>query len=433
MLAGPDAGQLAGPPPAAPGGRTWLEAGFPALRHRNFRLFVVGQGTSLIGFWMQSVAQGWLVYRLSGSAFAVGLVAFCGYLPILCCAPAAGVLVDRVSRHRLLIATQTILMLLALGVAALIATHRITVHLLMVFAAGVGLTSAFDVPARQAFIVQMVGSEDLPSAIALNSSIFNAARVIGPAVAGSLLGAVGEAACYFSNAASYVAVLVALLCMRLPAAAHAPRHTAPLASGLRSGLRYVWGEPALRNLLLLLGIIGGFGLQYQVLMPVFARRVFATDARGYGLLLAAAGVGSLASALRLASRRYSRAEHRRYLLIGLTAFGLGVLGLAASRQLGVALVCQALAGFGMIRYTATTNTLLQLLVDDRFRGRMMGLHTVMFIGTAPAGSLLLGALAERAGAPTAALVSGTVTLGAALWLGRRLRRLRAPTTVEATR
>jgi len=432
MLPGPDVGQELTPAPPPTGGRTWLEAGFPALRHRNFRLFVVGQGTSLIGFWMQSVAQGWLVYRLSGSAFAVGLVAFSGYVPILCCAPAAGVLVDRVSRHRLLIATQTILMLLALAVATLIAARQISVQLLMVFAAGVGLVSAFDVPARQTFIVQMVGPEDLPSAIALNSSIFNAARVIGPAVAGSLLGAVGEAACYFCNAASYVAVLVALLRMRLPAAAHAPRHTAPLASGLRSGVRYVWGEPPLRNLLLLLGIVGGFGLQYQVLMPVFARKVFVTDARGYGLLLAAAGVGSLASALRLASRRYSREEHRRNLLIGLTAFGIGVLGLAASRQLAAALVCQALAGFGMIRYTATTNTLLQLLVDDRYRGRMMGLHTVMFIGTAPAGSLLLGALAERMGAPTAALVSGAVTLAAAVWLGLRLRRLRVPAAARAT-
>src|SRR5262249_39856309 len=224
------------------GGRPWLEAGFPALRHRNFRLFVVGQGTSLIGFWMQSVAQGWLVYRLSGSAFAVGLVAFCGSLPILCCAPAGGVLVDRVSRHRLLIATQTILMLLALGVAALIATHRITVHLLMVFAAGVGLTSAFDVPARQAFIVQMVGAEDLPSAIALNSSIFNAARVIGPALAGSLLGAVGEAACYFSNAASYVAVLVALMRMRLPSAA--PHGSAGERAALGAALRLGTGRAA---------------------------------------------------------------------------------------------------------------------------------------------------------------------------------------------
>src|SRR5262249_14435581 len=199
----------------------------------------------LTGSWWGGVAGGCLFFPLPGWACGVGLGASWGSLPILCCAPAAGVLVDRVSRHRLLIATQTILMLLALGVAALIAAHRITVHLLMVFAAGVGLASAFDVPARQAFIVQMVGPEDLASAIALNSSIFNAARVIGPALAGSLLGAVGEAACYFSNAASYVAVLVALLCMRLPAAAHAPRHTARLASGLHSGLRYVWGEPAL--------------------------------------------------------------------------------------------------------------------------------------------------------------------------------------------
>jgi MFS family permease len=402
----------------------WLLAGFPVLRHRNFRLFVVGQGISLIGFWMQTVAQGWLVYRLSGSALALGVVAFAGYLPILCLAPAAGVVVDRVRRRRVLLVTQSLLMLLALGLGLLVATGLVTVPWVVLAAAGVGLVSAFDVPARQAFLIEMTSPADLPGAIALNSSLFNAARVVGPAVAGSLVGAVGEAPCFFLNAASYLAVLWALVRMRLsPRAPAAQPHA--IVAGLRSGLRYVWGRRALRNLLLLLGVISGLGLPYQVLMPVFARTVFAADASGYGLLLTAGGVGAVVSALRLASRRYTRVQHRRNLLLGLTLFALGVLGLAASGRLAVALVCQFVAGFGMIRYTATTNTLLQLFVDEAYRGRVMGLHTVMFLGTAPLGSLVLGALAERYDAPTAAAVSGAVSLLAAGWLAARLRRLAA--------
>jgi MFS family permease len=382
--------------------RTMLPADFPALRHRTFRLFVVGQGVSLIGFWMQSVAQGWLVYRLSGSALALGVVAFAGYLPILCLAPLAGVIADRLRRHRVLLVTQTLLMLIALTLAVLVATGAVTVGMVMVAAFATGLVSALDVPTRQSFFVEMVGPADLPSAIALNSSIFNGARVIGPAIAGSLVHAVGEAPCFFLNPATRV-------------------HSN--STDFRSGLLYVWGTPSLRNLLLLLGVVSSLGLQYNVLMPVFAQRVFGAGARGYGLLLTAGGVGALCSALRLASGRPSRAQHRRNLLLGLGTFAGAVLGLGLCRRLEAALVLQGLAGYGMIRYTATTNTLLQVLVDDRYRGRVMGFHTVMFLGTVPAGSLLLGALAQRFGAPTAALVAGSVSLAAAAWLALRLRRL----------
>ena len=400
----------------------WLLAGFPALRHRNFRLFIVGQGISLIGFWMQSVAQGWLVYRLSGSALALGVVASAAYIPILCLAPLAGVVADRLPRHRLLLITQSVLMLLALTLGTLVATGAVTVPLVVAIAAAVGVTSAFDVPTRQSFLVEMASPEDLPGAIALNASIFNGARMVGPAIAGGIVGAVGETPCFFLNAASYLAVLAALLRMRLPA--RAARHaTHTPAEGFRAGWAYVRGDPVLRNLLLLLGTIGGLALQYNVLMPVFARRVFGAGAESYGLLLAAGGVGAVLSALRLASRRYSRAQHGRNLLIGLAAFGSGLLGLAASRRLEVAMAFQALAGFGMIRYTATTNTLLQLLCDDHYRGRVMGFHTVMFLGTAPVGSLVLGGVAERFGAPTAAAVAGTIALAASGWLASRLRRL----------
>jgi MFS family permease len=408
---------------AARGREPWrLLAGFPALRHRNFRLYVLGQGTSFFGYWMQSVAQGWLVYRLSGSALALGVVAFAGHVPILCLASVAGVLADRMNRRHLLMVTQTLLGLLALGLGLLVVTDTATVPLVVVVAVAVGLVSAFDIPARQSFLVKMVGPEDLPSAIALNSSLFNGARVAGPALGGIVVHALGEGPCFLLNAATYLAVLLALASMDIPRDARSGRASA-LATGFLSGLRYVWRTRPLRNLLGLLGVVSGLGLQYNVLMPVLAREVFGVDARGFGALLTAAGVGALVSALHLASRRPSRVEHRRNLVLGLAAFALGVLGLGLTRRFEVALALQVLAGVGMIRYTATTNTLLQLLVDDRYRGRLMGLHTVMFLGTAPAGSLLLGALAHRFGAPAAVMVSGGVSLAAAGWLAVRLRRL----------
>lgn len=408
----------------AGGPRSRLLRGLPALRHRNFRLFVVGQGISLIGFWMQSVGQAWLiVHRLHGTALDLGMVAFAGYLPILCLAPVAGVVADRVSRHRVLIATQSTLMLLALGLTMLVALDRVTVPLVLCFAAGVGLVSALDVPTRQSFLIEMAGAQDLPNAIALNSSIFNGARVVGPAIAGSLVAAVGEAPCFFLNGVSYLAVLIALLRMRIPKTARPATAARPGRGDFRSGLAYVWRTPVLRNLLLLLGVVCGFGVRYDMLMPLFARDVFGADAVTYGLLLTAGGLGSIIAALQLASHRYTRVQHRRNLLLGLTTFALAVLCLSVSPRLEVALVCQLFAGYGMVRYLATTNTLLQLFVDERYRGRMMGLHTVMFLGTQPFGSLLLGGLAQRFGAPGAALVSGMVSLGAAGWLGFRLRRL----------
>ena len=392
---------------------------FPVLRHRNFRLYVVGQGLSLIGFWMQSVAQSWLVYRLTESAFALGVVAFFAYAPVIAVAPVAGVVADRVRRFNLVIVTQVLLLLIAAALGVVVATGNATVPIIVVAAAANGIVSAFDIPARQSFLVEMVGPEDLPGAIALNASIFNAARMVGPAVAGFLVAEVGEAPCFLLNAASYLALLVALARMRLdpPAAGAASAPT----TGFFDGVRYVRSQPVLRTLLLLLGVVGSLGFPWVVLLPVFAGRVFDVGPRGYGMLLAAAGIGAVLSGLRLASRRYSRLEHRRNLLVGLTSLGCGVVGLSLSGSLVVALAAQALAGFGMIRYAATTNTLLQLVVEDRYRGRIMGLYTVMFLGTAPLGSLALGAIAERFGAPLAAFLSGSVSLAADAWLALRLR------------
>jgi MFS family permease len=404
-------------------------ARFPALRHGDYRRYVLGQGISLIGFWMQSVAQSWLVYRLSGSELTLGTVAFVAYLPVLCFAPIAGVVADRVNKWRLILFTQSAAMLLAFALGVLVAVGAATVPLVTVFACALGAVGAVDLPTRQAFIVEMVGSEDLPSAIAMNASIFSTARVIGPAIAGSMVATLGEAPCFFLNGASYLAVLWALAGMRLQ---NRPLPMVRRGSrDLRSGLRYVRRRPPQAALLISLGLVSALSLSASVLMPSLAQRTFGRGASGYGLLLTAYGTGAVLSALRLASRQYSRAQHRWMLLGGLGIFGLGLLGVAASPAFPLALAGQFVAGLGMVAFTATTNTLIQLLVDDDYRGRVMGLHTVMFMGLAPFGSLLLGALAEPFGARAALVVSGAAPLLALAVLIRRrdLADVRPPVSV----
>jgi MFS family permease len=365
---------------------------------------------------MQSVAQGWLVYRISGSTVALGAVAACAYLPVLLLAPSAGVVADRVRKRQLILVTQSLAMVLALALGVVVWLDLATVPLVAAFAACLGAVGAVDLPARQSFLVELVTAEDLPSAIALNASIFNTARVVGPAIAGTLVGVIGEAPCFLLNGASYLAVLWALWGV--------PAGKRPLAGrgrseGLRSGLRYVRARPEQAALLLALGLVSGVALQANVIMPAFASETFGAGASAYGMLLTAYGVGAVLAALRLAARHWTRPEHRRHLLAGLLVFACGLLGVAASPAFAAALALQAVAGFGMLHYTATTNALIQLLVDDRVRGRVMGLHTVMFMGTAPLGSLLLGWVA--AFGPRAAIaVAGVVPLVAMLALRGRV-------------
>jgi MFS family permease len=366
---------------------------------------------------MQSVAQSWLVYRISGSEMALGVVASCAYVPVLLFAPAAGVIVDHVRKRELILATQSISMLLAFGLGALAWTGHVSVPIIAAFAVCLGAVGAFDLPARQAFLVEMVGADDLPSAIALNASIFNVARVVGPAIAGSLVGVIGEGPCFILNGASYLAVLWAL--------AGVPKSRKPLAGRRRGdmlgpGLRYVRARPELAALLLALGVVSGMALQANVIMPAFAERVFGVGATGYGMLLTAYGIGAVLAALRLASRHWTRLQHRRHLLGGLVVCAVGLAAVAASPTFAAALALQAVAGLGMLHYTATTNTVIQLLVDDAFRGRVMGLHTVMFMGTSPLGSLLLGGIAQAAGPRAAIAVAGVAPAVAALVLRRRI-------------
>ena len=393
---------------------------FPALRYPNFRRYAVGQVISLAGFWMQSVAQGWLVYRLSGSELALGAVAFVGYFPVFLCSPVAGVVADRFDKRRLILVTQSLAMLLAIVQGLVVVTGVATVPIVAAMAFLMGVIGAFDLPTRQSFMIDLVSGEDLAGAIAFNASVFNTARVVGPAIAGVVVATVGEGPCFFLNGASYVAALWAVIGMRFDR----PRRPVVTgrATGLRSGLAYVRRRPVLAALLGALGVVSMLALQANVIMPSLAHRVFGREAQGYSGLLTAYGAGAVITALRLASRKYTDAEYRQNLLLGLGGMAMGLLVVAASPRYELALLGQLVAGFGMLRYTATTNALVQLLVDDGFRGRVMGLHTVMFVGTAPFGALILGTIGARFGPQAAVAVSGAGACLVAVWLATRLPR-----------
>ena len=396
---------------------------FRALRHRNFRLFWSGQLISVTGTWMQSVAQGWLMYRLTHSPFLLGLLGFTQFLPVLLFSLWAGVIADRVSKRRLIQTTQLLCMVQALILAMVTTIGIVQPWMVLVLAFVFGTINAFDLPARQSFLVEMVGKEDLTNAIALNSTAFNTARIAGPAVAGILVAVAGEAGCFWINAVSYLAVLWGLWRMDLQRGAGETSAADPWGH-LREGVRYAWATPAIRNLLLLLGVMAGLGFQFMVLLPVYARDILHTGPEAYGMLVSAFGLGSLLSALRL-TRRHDRWGLRRNLLVGLTVAAAGMVSFALSTVLWLSLLAALASGFGLIFYVASTNTLVQLTTEDRFRGRVMSLYTLMFIGTAPLGALTVGALAQRAGAPAATTFSGVVLLVGAIWVAYRLRVLAA--------
>ena len=388
---------------------------FRALRHRNFRLFFGGQFVSLIGTWMQSVAQAWLVLKLTNSALMLGVVSFAGYLPILLVTLFAGVIVDHVDRRRLIVTTQVLLMLSAFILAALTWAGAVRVEYVIILAAVNGLVTAFDMPARQTFVVEMVGREDLPNAIALNSMIFNGARVIGPAVAGVLISVIGIAGCFFLNGLSYIAVILSLLAMEL-VARDLPRIGSAMFQRLREGFEYIWHHSASFYLLLLIAINAGFGMQYSVLIPVFARDILHGGASAYGFLLAAQGVGALLGGVVLASSRTPRGL-RQNLIFGLFGSAAGIFVFGFSSVMWLSLLAQMLIGAGLLNYMATNNTMLQLFVSDELRGRVMSMYTLSFIGLAPIGSLEVGYIGERlspqiavAASAVAALVCGVILL-----------------------
>jgi MFS family permease len=396
--------------------------GLGALAHRNFRLFLFGQTVSLTGTWMQSIAQGWLVLQLTDSPFYVGLVSALGSVGVLLFTLYAGVVADRSDKRRVVTITQTLLMLQAFALAALVATGKVTVENVMVLALFMGIVNAFDIPTRQSFLVEMVGKEDLMNAIALNSSMFNATRVFGPAVAGILIGSAGMVWCFLLNGVSYLAVIASLLAMRLTP--HVPRPTQSSAwQGFREVVTYLRSDRRVSTLVVLTGLFSVFGFPYLVMMPVFARDVLHTRAAGYGALTAAVGAGALLGALGIAvlSRRIPKG---RTLVLGGTSFGLALVLFAASRSYTVSLFILALTGCAMITNNALTNTLLQTLVPDALRGRVMGFYSFVFVGLAPLGALQAGVIAEHYGAPWAVAMGGIVTalsMAVAAWRVPALR------------
>lgn len=383
------------------------QVGLGALAHRNFRLFFFGQGVSLIGTWMQSVAQGWLVLTLTNSPFYVGLVSGLGSLGVLAFTLYAGIVADRRDKRRLVILTQSISMMLALVLAVLVWAHVVTVWQVMVLATVLGVVNAFDIPTRQAFIVDLVGKEELMNAIALNSSMFNAARVVGPAIAGALIGAVGLAACFFLNGVSYIAVIAGLLAMRLPR--FEPRPASGSAwMGLREVVAFLRSDRRVETLVVLTATLSVFGFPFLVMMPVFARDVLHVRAAGYGALTAAVGGGAMLGALAIAVNTRRIVHRGRLMIVGGTSFGVLVALFAQSRSFALSLMLLALAGCAMIVNNALTNTMLQTLVPDHLRGRVMGFYSFVFVGMSPLGAFQAGAFAERFGAPAAVGFGGLI-------------------------
>ena len=397
-----------------------------ALRHRNFQLFFSGQMISLTGTWMQNVAQAWLVYRLTGSALLLGSVGFASQIPVFLVAPFGGITADRTNRQRLVIATQACSMILAGILAWLTLSGRVEVWHIFLLAALLGVVNAFDIPGRQSFLVDMVGKEDLMNAIALNSSMFNGARVIGPAIAGILVAKIGEGWCFGANAISYVAVLVGLLLMRVHSAPRSSKHS-PIED-IIEGFRWVSQTRIIRALLLLLGLVSLVGMPYTVLMPVFADKILHGGARGLGILMGATGVGALCGALTLAAKTGLKGLGR-WVTFSCAGLGTSLVCFSFSRSFWLSVALLLPAGYSMMLQMACSNTLIQTMVPDQLRGRVMSLYSMMFMGMAPFGAFFGGALADRLGAPITVAGGGVACVLGAIWFGRALPDLR----IEARR
>lgn len=396
---------------------------FRALKNRNYRLYFMGQGISLIGTWMQQVALSWLTYKLTHSAMLLGLVAFAGQIPALVFTPFAGALADRTNRHRLLIISQSLAMLQALLLAWLTLIHKIDVTGIVSLGAFLGMISALMIPVQQAFLLEMIDDKkDLSNAIALNSSLMNGARLIGPALAGALVAWLGEGICFLLNGLSYIAVIVGLLMMQVKIRQQAA-HQAPLLSHMKEGMRYAFGFGPIRSSILFMAAVSLFGMSYAVLMPVFARDILHGNAQTMGLLMGASGVGALVGALLLA-RRSHVIGLGRWITTASIFFSVGLMMFAFSRSLIVSMLILAFVGVGMMIQMGATNIVLQTMVDEDKRGRVMSLYTMAFMGMMPFGSLLAGWLGDVIGVPHTILLSGILCLISSLWLISRMPRLR---------
>lgn len=391
---------------------------------------------SLVGTWMQTVAQSWLVYRLTGSGFQLGAVGFASQIPVFLFAPLGGIVADRSNRQHVVIATQAASMVLAFILAALTLTHYIRVWHVFVFAALLGVVNAFDIPGRQSFLVDMVGKDDLMNAIALNSSMFNGARVIGPAVAGVLVARLGEGWCFFANAVSYVAVIAGLILMKVHAPARVSDMTSPWEH-IIEGFQFVNQTAPIRALLGLLGLVSITGMPYVVLMPIFADRILHSGGQEFasligshdlgavrlGILMGASGVGALLGALTLAIRTGVKGLGK-WVTVCCAGFGVSLILFAVSKSFWISVFLLLPVGYFIMLQMASSNTLIQVMVPDALRGRVMALYSMMFMGMAPLGALLGGALSDRLGAPTTVAIGGVASIAGAWWFGMQLPKIR---------
>ena len=393
-----------------------------ALRHRNFRLFFTGQIISLVGTWMQTIAESWLVYRLTGSAAKLGMVGFCSQIPVFLIAPIGGAAADQSNRRRTLVFTQSAAMVLALVYAILTLTGRIRIWEIFVLAALLGIVNGFDIPTRQAFVVDMVGKEDLMNAIALNSSMFNGARIIGPAVAGILVASVGEGWCFFINSVSYVAVIAGLLMMTVPHRRVETGNVPPLRR-IAEGFRFTATTGPIAGLLMLLGLVSLAGMPFAVLMPIFADRVLHGGARTLGLLMSASGAGALAGAFTLALRKGIQGLGA-WVAAAAAGFGAALVAFSFSHTVWVSAVLLVPVGYALMVEMASSNTLIQAMVPDALRGRVMAVYSMMFMGMAPIGALLAGFAAHGFGAAETVAAGGVLCIAGAAAFARKLPSLR---------
>jgi MFS family permease len=410
---------------ANPDGPRGIRSALRALESRNYRLFFGGQGISLIGTWMQSVAVGWLlVHRLSASASTLGWVAFSGQIPTLFLGPIAGVISERFSRRRILIITQSLALVQAFALATLVLKGAITIWQVVILTILLGIVTAFDAPTRQAFVVELTERrEDMSNAIALNSSMFNGARLVGPSIAGPVVRAFGEGVCFLLNGVSYIAVIASLVAMRIPRR-HVEVQTASPLQGLKEGFRYTFGFMPIRAMLTLVALTSFAGMPYMVLMPIFAKHVFHGNAQTLGFLLASAGAGALLGAIYLASRK-TVVGLGPWIVAGSMLFGAALIAFSLSRVLWLSSAVLLFGGFGMMVQMASCNTVLQTIIDEHMRGRVMSFYTMSFLGTMPFGSLLAGKLGDRIGPAHTVLLGGVVCLLSAAMFLRQLPTFRA--------
>lgn len=396
-----------------------LKSIFRSLRYRNYRLFFSGQSLSLIGTWVQRIAIPWLVYRLTGSAFLLGFVGFAGQIPTFILAPFAGVLTDRLNRYHIMIVSQILSMFQALALALLFFTNTIEVWNVLMLSVIQGCINAFDTPARQSFVIEMVEDKnDIGNAVALNSSMFNGARLVGPSIAGVLIASLGEGACFLINGISYIFVVISLLLMKVKPQERKKKDT-NIIKEFKEGFTYTFGFPPIRSIIILLTVISLMGMPFSVLMPIFAKDIFHGGSHIFGFLMGASGVGALIGAAYLASRK-SVVGLEKLIPLAAIVFGLGLVSFSLSSSFPLSIILMIITGVGMMMQTACSNTILQTISDNDKRGRVMSFYTMAFMGTAPIGSFLAGSMASLIGAPATLLVGGIACVAGALIFARKL-------------